>query len=174
MHQVHDTGVVVATAETASGLDADAIVTADPDLAVAVRTADCAPIALAGDGVVGVVHAGWRGLVLGVIEETVRVMRAQGSEEVVAALGPCIHSECYEFGEKDIEVLTDRFGHGVAGRTTEGRPAFDLPAAVRVALERDGIALAHESTACTACSGEHWSHRARGDSERQATVVALA
>ena len=66
--QVHGSRVVVVDRTTERCGDADALVTTDPTIALAVRTADCAAIALASDeGVVAITHAGWRGLVAGVI-----------------------------------------------------------------------------------------------------------
>lgn len=61
VHQVHGAGVVVADRAGRLG-DGDALVTTTPGLPIAVRVADCAPIVLLADGVVGVVHAGWRGI----------------------------------------------------------------------------------------------------------------
>lgn len=167
LHQVHGAGVVVVDAPGArEGEDADAAVTTVPGAKLVVLTADCAPVALAGEGVVGAVHAGWRGLVAGVIGAAVDEMRRLGAHDVVAALGPCIHAECYEFAD-----VADHFPPEVHGRTTAGQPALDLPAAVRLALAEADVELVHDEEVCTACSPDHFSHRARGDAERQAMVV---
>ena len=173
VHQVHGDAVVVADASTPAGLDADAVVTGDRSIALAVRTADCAPVALAGGGLVGVVHAGWRGLVAGVVEQAVTRMRDLGARDVVAALGPCVHASCYQFGEAELDEVAARFGDGVRSRTADGKPALDVPEAVRVAVAAATVRLVHDAKVCTACSRSHWSHRARGDTERQATVVWL-
>jgi YfiH family protein len=176
LRQQHGRDVVsVDTPGAYAGAMADAAVAFVPNAAVAVVTADCAPIVLAAtDGsAVGVVHAGWRGLMLGVIDAAVALIRARGTNEIVAALGPCIHAECYEFSEPDLQQVVDAFGAGVRGETSDGKPALDVPAAVRVALERRNIALAHDENACTAHTPGYWSHRARGDKQRQATVAWL-
>lgn len=173
VHQVHGDVVVVADAATPAGLDADALVTTDRSIALAVRTADCAPVALAADGVVGVVHAGWRGLMSKVIERAVAQMRALGAEEVVAALGPCIHPECYEFGRAELDEVAGVFGDVVRATSAEGTPALDVPRAVSSALASAGVDLVHDAGICTACSSDHWSHRARGEAQRQATVIWL-
>ena len=174
VHQVHGVAVAVVdrTSDTA-GTDADALVTTDSGVALAVRTADCAPVALASDGIVAVAHAGWQGLSAGVLAETVAAMRAVRSGRVIAALGPCIHPECYEFSPSDLDSVASRFGDGVRSVTSEGRPALDVPAAVRAALAAEDVELVHDENVCTACSDRHWSHRARRDSQRQATVVWL-
>lgn len=174
VHQVHGSTVVTVDPSTdLDGVDADALVTTDPRVAVAVRTADCAPIALAADGVVGVAHGGWRGLMAGVVGETVTAMRRAGAGGIVAALGPCIHPECYEFSESDLVRIEERFGAQVRGVTSRGTAALDVPAVVRAALSAEGVELIHDEGICTACSSTHWSHRSRGDSERQATVAWL-
>lgn len=168
LHQVHGARVVVVDAPGAcNGEDADAAVTAVRGAKLVILTADCAPVALSSpEGVVGAVHAGWRGLAAGVVGAAVEEMRRLGAGEIVAAIGPCIHAECYEFAD-----VAAHFPAEVHGRTAEGRPALDVPAAVRRALREAGVELVHDEDVCTACSPEHFSHRARGDVERQAMVV---
>ena len=174
VHQVP--GVAVAVADRATDTadtDADALMTTESGVALAVRTADCAPVAFAAEGVVAVAHAGWQGLTAGVLAQTVAAMRAKSDGRVIAALGPCIHAECYEFSPHDLDFVASRLGDGVRGVTAEGRPALDVPAAVRAALAAKDVELIHDEQVCTACSGRHWSHRARRDVQRQATVVWL-
>lgn len=139
---------------------------------LSVLTADCAPVALgSGEGVFAAVHAGWRGLRHGVVEAAVAAMRTMGATRVVGALGPCIHPGCYEFAEDDLDDLVAHFGERVRGRTSAGRPALDIPAAVSVALAAGGAEETPGVDACTACSGPYFSHRARQDRGRQALVV---
>ncbi|HVT78018.1 MAG TPA: polyphenol oxidase family protein [Acidimicrobiales bacterium] len=158
-----------------AGAAADAAVAFVPGAAVAVVTADCAPIVLVADNVacVAVVHAGWKGLVAGVVDATVAIMRARDAEGISAALGPCIHPECYEFGADDLAAIADALGVGVRGVTSQGTAALDLPAAVRASLERNDVRLVHDEDTCTAHTPGYWSHRARADKQRQATVAWL-
>jgi YfiH family protein len=151
----------------------DAAVTAAPGAALAVFTADCAPVALASpEGVIGVVHAGWRGLEAGVLERAADAMRALGASRIEAALGPCIHPECYPFGPGDLDRLAERLGDDVRATTASGAVALDLPAAVRCAGARAGVELVHDEAVCTSCAGDrYFSHRARGEPERQAMVL---
>lgn len=139
-----------------------------PGLRIAVRVADCAPIALLADGVVAVVHAGWRGIAAGVIPAAVDAMRELGAGDIRPVVGPCIHAECYEFGTDDLDVMAALLGEEVRGVTSWGTPALDVVAAVRASLP-DVI----DESVCTACSSQHWSHRARGDVQRQAVVAWL-
>jgi YfiH family protein len=173
LEQVH--GAEVVTVEfpaDGAGRRADASVTSAANAPLAVHTADCAPVALIGaDGVVGVVHAGWRGLQAGVIEATVRRMDAMDAGELTALVGPCIHPECYEFGASELESLASQWGHQVRGVTQGGTPAFDLPAAVQLVLEAAGVADIVIDERCTGCDPNRYSHRTAGDLGRQAVVV---
>ncbi|MEY2566494.1 MAG: purine-nucleoside/S-methyl-5-thioadenosine phosphorylase / adenosine deaminase [Actinomycetota bacterium] len=173
LRQVHgDRVVVVREPGGGAGDVGDALVSSEGGVALAVLTADCAPVALVSDeGVIAAVHAGWRGLMAGVIERAVDAMHGLGATEVQAALGPCIHAECYEFSEHDLDAVANLLGDGTRGVTADGRPALDVPAAVRASLDRAGVTLVHDENVCTSCSVEHYSHRARGDRERQAVVV---
>jgi YfiH family protein len=173
LRQVHGARVIhVDRAGSGAGETVDAAVTASDDTALAVLTADCAPIALvSGEGVLGVVHAGWRGLVAGVVEAAVTSMRDMGATEVSAVVGPCIHPECYEFGPADLDTVSRRLGATVRATASTGRPALDLPAAVRAALRTAGVASVDAVDECTACSPAYDSHRARAEAERQAVVV---
>ena len=174
LHQVHGAGVVVVTGSgPVRGEDGDALVTAAPGNALAVLTADCAPVALASaEGVVAAVHAGWGGLLEGVVEAAVAAMRRLGATDIDAALGPCIHPGCYEFAGPELEHVVARLGPSVRSTTSWGTPALDLPAAVRAAVDRAGASLVHDEASCTACAGDRsFSHRARREAERQAMVV---
>jgi copper oxidase (laccase) domain-containing protein len=147
-------------------------VSAVPGVALAVLTADCAPVAFASpEGVIGVAHAGWRGLIAGVVGATVSAMRRLGATSIVASIGPCIHSECYAFGPADLDAMASVFGPTVRSVTSDGRVALDVPTTVRVAVERAGALLVADAGVCTACSNQHWSWRARQDRHRQATVA---
>jgi len=170
--QVDATGSGVPAMTAVFAGEGDALVGDGPGSAVAVLTADCGSIALGStEGVFAAVHAGWRGLTGGVVEAAVAAMRERGATNVVGALGPCIHPECYEFSSHDLDQVAAVYGDRVRGRTSAGNPALDLPAAVSAALVAAGVAEVTGTEACTACGGGYFSHRARGDSGRQALVV---
>jgi len=175
LDEVHGTEVVVVEAPGASsGRIGDGMVTTVAGAALGIWVGDCAPVALvAGEGVVGAAHAGWRGLEAGVLHEVVTVMRRLGATEIAAVVGPCLHVECNEFGPADLERLVARFGPDVAGTTAWGTPAFDLPAAVRTALAVDGVEVAPAPQSCTGCDRRYWSHRARAERERHGMAVWL-
>jgi len=174
--QVHGRGVVTVTEPGQwAGARADAAVTAVPGSPLVVHTADCAPVVLLADGVVGVAHAGWRGLVAGVISATAAAMRDIGAGSLRAVLGPCIRSPCYPFGAEDLARVSELLGREVEASTALGAPALDLAAGVRTALARAGVDHVDDSGACTACEpGRYFSYRARAEAQRQAAVVWLA
>lgn len=173
LRQVHGATVVtVATPGDQAGAVADAAVTDAAGTVLAVHTADCAPIALVSDeGPVAAVHAGWRGLVAGVIDRTVERLHELGAGRVRALVGPCIEPGCYEFGKRDLDDVVAAVGEEARGVTSWGTPALDLPGAVAAALARAGVDTVGEAPACTACDDRFYSHRARGDAGRQALVV---
>lgn len=127
--QVHGAEVATVTAVwmPGAGPRADAMVTAKPGLALGVITADCTPVLLhdSAAGVVGAVHAGWRGALAGVLEATVAAMEAVGAaaERIAAAIGPSIRQPSYEVGADLLEAVLARdaadirfFAEGRAGR----------------------------------------------------------
>ena len=182
LRQVHGDRIVDAGGPTvvAPAPEADGAVTDEVGLPLVVLVADCAPIALVGDRAVAVVHAGWAGLERGVVERGVDALRTadaraggDGAVAVRAVLGPCIHPGRYEFGADDLARLVTRFGPTVAGTSEHGAPAFDLPAAVRVALARAGVDDLIDLDVCTAASSDHFSHRRDGVTGRQALVAVL-
>jgi YfiH family protein len=154
-----------------AGVEADAAVTATPGCALAVRTADCAPVVLAGDRSVAVVHLGWRGLQAGLVARVVDAMAALDDAPRRAHLGPCIRPGCYEFAGPELEAVVGRFGPAVRSTTATGTPALDLPATVRAALLEVGVDDLEDAAGCTACDGRWYSHRARREDGRFATVA---
>ena len=183
VRQVHGADVHVTTGRAsgarASGpgrgpaAEADAVVTAVRRLPLAIVTADCAPLVVASDSAIGVVHAGYRGLAAGVIEAAIAQVRALGSGDVRAFLGPCIRAAEYEFGAADLAPFVARFGAVAEGRTRAGRPALDIPAVIRVVLDRVGVVEFDDCGICTAESRNYFSYRRDGDTGRQATIALL-
>lgn len=181
MTQVHGNAVVRVTAPSGPHVsvgEADGAFTTEPDVVLAVRTADCVPVLLAGPGVVGVVHAGWRGVASQVVAATVQgIELATGVSppQLRAAIGPAISGAAYEVGGEVVEGLVAA-GLGphqflVAGATE--RPHVDLQAAVRVQLEALGVRAIETVARCTAADPSLFSYRADGpDTGRQAGLIA--
>jgi polyphenol oxidase len=182
LRQVH--GAAVVLADRPSGLaspfaTADAVITATPGLVLAVRTADCVPILLAVPGAVAAVHAGWRGLVAGVISEAVRrLCEVSGcrSEVVVAAVGPHAGVDHYETGPEVVDALVasglDRARVGRLG--PRGREHTDLAAAAVEQLAGAGVVRVDLVNPCTISEpGLHSHRRDGGAAGRQAALIAL-
>lgn len=172
LRQVHGNRVVEAGSPgERAGAEADAVVTTQPGVVLAAHAADCALVALvADDGALGVVHAGWRGIVEGVIAAAVEQVRARASAPVRAVLGPCIRPARYEFGADDLERVVAVVGDAARARTADGAPALDLPASVRAALAAAGVDDVHDLGLDTA-HDDFFSHRLRGDTGRHALVA---
>ena len=177
LSQQHGAAVVAAGGGARGSLgEADAITvaalgTAPAAPVLAIRSADCGALALlADDGSYGAAHVGWRGLVSDVVASTASSLRSQGATRIVAALGPVIGVECYEFGQADLEVLVGTLGGEVAAKARGGGPALDLREGIRRACAGAGIDLVHTVDVCTACSTAHFSHRARADRARAALL----
>lgn len=153
----------------------DAMVTTRDDVTLAIFTADCAPVAFVAGGVVAAAHAGWRGLLGGVLASTVHeIRRAEPSAPIRAVLGPCIRPCCYEFGEAELALFAGRFGAEVEGRTRAGARSLDLPRAIGLELERLKVVGWDEADTCTACSPDFYSYRRDGLTGRQVMLVARA
>jgi YfiH family protein len=175
-NQVHSAvAVVVDGAWEPSGRPrADAIITRQRGIAVGVLAADCAPVLLADAvaGVVGAVHAGWRGALSGIVEAAIAAMEGLGADRarLRAAVGPCISQRAYEVGaEFAAEFLTSdaesaRFFATPAGAT---RPHFDLSGYVELRLMRAGIARASPSGRCTFADAEAFFSYRRGQAHRE-------
>jgi len=174
LDQVHGTEVVTVTGPGQwAGCPADAAVTRTPQCVLAVHTADCAPVVIVGEGAVGVAHAGWRGIVAGVLPATVAAIRQAGSNGPLRAyLGPCIRPGSYEFGPDELDAVVAVVGESARGVTVDGRPALDMAAAVTAALAGlvDGDVT---DDGLDTSAPDFFSHRCRQDLGRQATVVWL-
>jgi YfiH family protein len=158
--------------------EADGLVTADPGVVLAVLTADCVPVLLADPaaGVVGAVHAGWRGLAAGVVEAGVAAMAGLGADPAacVGLVGPAAGGCCYEVGPDVRDAVGSRYPAALA-TTRDGRPALDPAAGAAEALRRAGVARVRVAGECTVDLEErYFSHRRdQGRTGRQAGIVAL-
>jgi copper oxidase (laccase) domain-containing protein len=154
----------------------DALLTAEPWTALTVRSADCLPVVLAGNGAVALVHAGWRGLAADVLGAALGRMRAEFGVPAAAVravvgvgIGPC-H---YRVGE---EVITALSCHPVRGDAWRGAGAVDLAAWTKgrmlaLGVPEEAIQLL---PGCTACSPSYHSYRRDGEAAgRQWTAVLI-
>lgn len=171
--QVHGRHVIVARAEDAMSElgEADAIVTADPRLAVSVRVADCVPVLLADrrQRAVAAVHAGWRGTAAAVVVAAVEALDRIGvqASDLMVAIGPSIGPCCYQVDAAVQEAFAARHPGAGAWFTPDGedRWRLDLWRANRALLEACGVPASSiaVASACTADRLDVWySHRRQG------------
>jgi polyphenol oxidase len=130
---------------------ADAIVTAEPGLAIGVITADCGPILFADPKarVAGAAHAGWKGALDGVTDATVEAMERLGARRrnIVAVLGPMISQASYETGPEFIERFGDKSFFKPSPKP--GHFMFDLPGYIAMRLRSFGVGLVEDVSLCT-------------------------
>jgi hypothetical protein len=143
--------------------EGDAVYGDAPGLALSVVTADCVPVLLAGpEGRLAAVHAGWRGIVSGVIAATLKAADGSGpgwSAWIGPAIGPC----CYEVGDEVAEPVAAAGGPEVVLSGPTGKPHLDLVAAARRQLASAGVEEIHSVAACTRCDAERlYSYRREG------------
>jgi len=178
------TGVVTPGEAGAGAYDeCDGLWTAEPGQGLLLVTADCVPIALVrtepaaadtaaaeaadrpGHGgtpssgpALALLHAGWRGLLAGVVEQGVRALGGgphPGAARLAAAIGPCIGPCCFEVGDEVAVPFREAFGKD---SVRDGRA--DLPLAVERALHGAGVTRIHRTDLCTACNPQlFFSHR---------------
>jgi hypothetical protein len=151
----------------ALAIDADGQATALRGVGAMVMAADCLPVALGCNGAVAMVHAGWRGLAAGVLEEGVAALRKlAGGEPIEAIVGPCAGVCCYEVGA---EV------HATFGGAHRVGDHIDLRAIAHERLAAAGVGRVRDVQACTICDERFFSHRREGErAGRQAGVAWLS
>lgn len=178
-HQVHSPAVVTVTTawdDAASGRPvADAVVTATPGIVLGVVTADCGPILFADPeaGVIGAAHAGWRGAVVGVLENTIAAMEALGATRanIAAVLGPTIAQASYEVDapfRAHFPAGAGRFFAPAPPREGIARWRFDLPGFITAQLAAAGLSKIAD------VGRDTFSHPARYHSHRRASQASEA
>jgi len=171
MNQVHGDRIALIEEVTDEIPTADALVTGIPGIALAVMVADCIPLLLASRESVAAVHVGRKGLVNGITEKSISLMRDMGASEITAIIGPAICGTCYEVSEeihREVVAL-----HPIAdSRTLNGTFALDLPAALVAVLRSQDVEVVVESI-CTLESHDLFSYRRDGVTGRQAGVIRL-
>jgi YfiH family protein len=177
LRQVHGARAVEASPQ-AAGAEADASFTRSRGAVCAVSVADCLPVLFAADdaSVVGIAHAGWRGLAAGVLEATVCAM-AVPAERLLAWLGPAIGPRAYEVGEEVREAFLAR-DPALASAFSPARPGhwmLDLYAAARRRLAAAGVQRASGGLFCTySDAARFFSWRRERTNARMAAAIWLA
>ncbi len=164
LRQVH--GTEVRWVEAPGVYEGDGLLTRTPGLLLRVAAADCYPVLLYHpEGAVGALHAGWRGVVGGILPRALELLVQAGLDPAKAelALGPGIGGGCYQVGPEVAEAFQE------AGLPTfrpdpkaEGRYLLDLEAALLLQAQAYGVRRVHRVGLCTHCDPRLYSHRRDG------------
>ncbi len=185
--QVHsDIVLEVGEADRGRGYDvrgtgeADGYITNVPNVVLGIKSADCVPVLFEGRDesgniiCIGAVHSGWRGTAQGIAVKCVqRMCQRYGveSKNIYAAIGPCIHAECFEVGRDVYDGISNGLGERYAERfilphsDKDEKYFCDLPSIIREHLIFCGICEEHIDVLpdCTCCLPEkYFSHRYSG------------
>jgi YfiH family protein len=186
IYQVHSPDVVVVTEPFgAERPQVDAMVTATPGLALGVLSADCGPILFAdpANRVIGAAHAGWKGALTGVLENTIEAMIKLGAkrDSIIATLGPSITAKAYEVGPEFVARFLAHDPSYAVFFTPSPKPdhaMFDLPALTLKRLKDAGI-LADTLGVCTYSEPQSFysyrrtTHANEPDYGRQISAISI-
>lgn len=190
LYQVHSANVITidgGVPSGGSGPAADGMATREPGIALGILTADCAPVLFSDpeNGVIGAAHAGWKGALSGVMENTVTAMENLGADRtrIRAAIGPCIAQASYQVGEEfpsPFLAANPSASAFFAPDSDPGKHRFDLRGFIASRLEQTGIADTEALPNDTYAEEEAFfsyrrtCHRGEGDYGRGLSAIALA
>ena len=170
--QVHEAHIAFVGSVPESPPVADSLVTDTKNLWIGVLTADCLPIFLIGDGVVGIVHAGWRGTLKGIAFNTVSYIR-RFSRIRKAILGVGICGNCYEVGRDVYELFPWKYRECFR-HTGENKFLFDLKKANTIQLKAAGVPVIEDLNLCSICNNDRFfSYRKEQTEKRTLSAVRL-
>ncbi|MDR3221780.1 MAG: peptidoglycan editing factor PgeF [Candidatus Accumulibacter sp.] len=178
LNQVHGTRVIDTAARAASfPPEADAAFARQAGVACAVMTADCLPVLLCDTGgrIVAAAHAGWRGLLAGVLEATVAAMETPGLE-LIAWLGPAIGPRAFEVGGEVREALVNADPNAAAAFQALGGGKWlaDIYLLARQRLAGQGVTRVFGGGFCTVSeTARFFSYRRDGRTGRMASLIWL-
>ncbi len=163
-------------------MQADALITTEPNIALAVITADCLPVLIVAEEplAVAAVHAGWRGIAGGIIENTLQEFSRRWATEpkfMYALLGPAISADVYEVSEELARMFEDSFGKDSVSTTKWGTPSISLENAAARILMNHGIPKSniYKMALCTYTEeSDFYSYRRQKEAAgRQFSFVAI-
>ncbi|OAJ95966.1 peptidoglycan editing factor PgeF [Vibrio bivalvicida] len=173
LNQTHSSVVEEIKAPTALVLDADGVFTQSSGVVCSAMTADCLPVLLTNvQGTqVAAVHAGWRGLASGIVENALEKFDG----EVMAWIGPAIGSQVFEVGKDVVDAFVSVDTGAMAAfapRELQGKWLADMNQLITQRLQRAGVSQVYYSNLCTYSDAERfYSYRRDGVTGRQATFI---
>ena len=170
--QTH-TNVCVVVEEESNRL-ADAAITREPERTLAIMTADCLPIMLCNQQgtEIAAIHAGWRGLVNGIIENTLAKMQSP-RDQLLAWIGPAICQSCYEVGDEVLDASLNRYPFASKAFGRKGQKlSANLPFLAELVLNSLDILAVSQSQTCTfEQKNDYYSYRRESQTGRMATLI---
>ena len=162
--------ICIHAANFSPGCEADACTSSSPQHLLSVLTADCVPVLLYHpEGIVAVIHAGWRGLYNDIIPKTVARLPSQPACAVGPAIGPC----CYEVSEELASEFVVKFGRDVV-LSVQGKSHLDLTRVALLQLQAAGVEEVEAAHLCTSCHPDlFFSYRRDGSSGRMMAYIGL-
>jgi hypothetical protein len=171
MSQVHGDLVVVVDQVLSEVPVADALITGNPDLALAVMVADCIPLLLQSEELVAAVHVGRAGLMNSIALKTVAKMRDLGANQISGSIGPAICGSCYEVPQALHDEVVAKYPLA-SSKTKRGTQALDMPKALIAALAEIDVPVVI-SAGCTLEDDNYFSFRRNKVTGRQVGVIKL-
>ncbi len=177
LEQVHGNVVVTVTNVDEQPIIADASITRQKNIALAIMTADCLPILLShkAGNEIAAIHGGWRPLVANIIEKTIKNMHSQPCD-IIAWLGPCIGKTAFEVGSevKEAFIQLDLAFNNAFFKQKNGKYLADLHQIARLQLTSLGITEISNLSECTYHKTEkYYSYRKEQETGRMASVICL-
>jgi len=170
--QIHEANVAFVGSVPQKPPVADGLVTDSKNLWIGVLTADCLPVFLVGEGVVGIVHAGWRGTLKGITFNAVSYIN-RFSRVKKAILGVGICGKCYEVGE-DVYRLFPHEYKGCFKEIGGGKFLLDLKEANRIQLRAAGVPEIEDLNLCSVCNNDRFfSYRKEKTDKRTLSAIRL-
>ncbi len=168
--QIHGTRVHIAS-KSALKRKADGLITDRKNFWIGVLAADCLPAFLVGNGMVGVVHAGWRGTAKGILFNAIKKMQVF-TKVISVILGPCICSRCYEVGLDVYNSFSASVRDKVFKRISDEKFLLDLRKANRIQARSAGVKSIEDIPFCTVCDNELF-YSFRKEKTKKRTLYAI-
>lgn len=172
LNQIHSNECILAEEDT--NFNADAIITRDKTKVLAIMTADCLPILLSNlEGTeIAAIHAGWRGLLNGIVENTVNKMQSKPNQ-IIAWIGPAICQSCYETGPEVRDAYVNSYGFTDQAFKSCGQHWLaNLPQLAELILVNKGISKVYQSEVCTfEKENELYSYRRNAQTGRMVSLI---
>lgn len=172
LEQTHSTHCVIAG--TDSDRNADAAISRSKEHPLVILTADCLPITLCNrqGSEIGAIHAGWKGLFNGIVENTIQKMNSNATD-LLAWIGPAICQKCYEVGEEVYEAFTKIYPSStIAFTPRNSKWLANLPKIAEIVLNSSGVEAVYQSDLCTfELKNEFYSYRRESQTGRIGTLI---